>query len=49
MEYKSKEEVTKIIANCMFDLKKQEILGYFRKTLTNMKNFWLTIGRDELL
>ena len=49
MNYKLKENYVETITKSMFAIEKKVIHGFYRKTLTNMKNFWLKIDRVKLL
>lgn len=45
LEFKSKEQAAKLIAEQMFGLKKSIIGGFYKKSLSNMYNFWLSLNR----
>ena len=48
-EFKKKESTAEEIMNEMFNLSKQRIGGFFKKTLNNMLLFWLRLDRDIFL
>jgi len=41
--YQHKEHVSMIVAEAIFSLSNDTIKGFFRRTLSNMLRFWLTI------
>ena len=49
---KSKEKpikLSKAVIDVMFNLKKYQIEGFFKKTFLNMLNFWNKLNRKKLL
>lgn len=48
-EFKKKESTAEEIMKEMFNLSKQRIGGFFKKTLNNMLLFWLRLDRDAFL
>ena len=49
MEFDSNEQVAKEVASNMFGLNTVIIGGFFKKTLSNMQDFWFKLERDKIL
>ena len=49
MEFDNYKSTTKIVAERMFQLNSKQTGQFFKKTLSNMKNFWLKLERDKIL
>lgn len=46
--FTQKEELTMKVASLMFEYDKARILSFYRKTLSNMVEFWTKLDREGL-
>ena len=47
--FKTKEEITMKITEIMFSFDEERIMSFYRKTLSNMLEFWTKLDRKSLL
>jgi len=47
--FKSKEEITMKVAELMFSFDKKRMMSFYRKTLSNMLEFWTKLDKESLL
>ena len=48
-DIQTKEQVTYSVTDFMFSLKEFYFVGFYRKTLNNMKDFWRSLDRQKIL
>jgi hypothetical protein len=46
--FKNKEELTMKVSELMFSFNKERMMSFYRKTLSNMLEFWTKIDRESL-
>jgi len=46
--FKTKEEITIKIIELMFSYSSERMMSFYRKTLSNMLEFWTKLNRKEL-
>ena len=47
--FKSKEEITMKVAELMFSFDEKRMMSFYRKTLSNMLEFWTKLDKESLL
>jgi hypothetical protein len=46
--FKTKEEITIKIIELMFSYSSERMMSFYRKTLSNMLEFWTKLDKEEL-
>lgn len=46
--FKTKEEITMKVSQLMFSFDEERMMSFYRKTLSNMLEFWTKLDRESL-